>query len=220
MPTYKRKCDTVANNVYTTEQRMSIEQWLEDTTKRIEGPAISLGFNISPKRLGGLEQRSDMNKELLERDYGQGDKIVDMIGALNETVHRQEEERLEEESELQENVLQENITRLQEQLSMQDSFQQHSGLKSRLSMHEKLLEVTDQQIHTQQKLIKHLLEAHASTSRQLALISQKLSQQPEQSAQQPQVEEAEGQQSNPGGANTITDDSEYIFVSEDEATLS
>ncbi|KAJ5488306.1 hypothetical protein N7453_011760 [Penicillium expansum] len=200
MSTYKRKCDTIANDVYNTEQRISIEQWLEDTTKRIEGPVISLGFTIPQKRLGGLEQRSDVNKGLLERDHGQGDKL--------------------EKSESQEDVLQEKIISLQEQLSMQDSFQQHSGLKTRLSMHERLLEVTDQQIHAQQKLIKNLFEAQASTSRQLALISQKLSQQPEQSAQQPQVEEAEGQQSNPGGANTITDDSEYVFVSEDEATPS
>ncbi|KAK4863136.1 hypothetical protein LT330_010572 [Penicillium expansum] len=200
MSTYKRKCDTIANDVYNTEQRISIEQWLEDTTKRIEGSVISLGFTIPQKRLGGLEQRSDVNKGLLERDHGQGDKL--------------------EKSESQEDVLQEKITSLQEQLSMQDSFQQHSGLKTRLSMHERLLEVTDQQIHAQQKLIKNLFEAQASTSRQLALISQKLSQQPEQSAQQPQVEEAEGQQSNPGGANTITDDSEYVFVSEDEATPS
>ncbi|KAJ5207743.1 hypothetical protein N7449_002122 [Penicillium cf. viridicatum] len=180
---------------------MNIQQWLEDTVEKIEEPVTPLG----PTWI---------------RDYyhGREDKVVGKIRTLKETVRRQEE-RLRK-SELQEDIVQEKITSLQEQLSMRVSFQQHSGLKDRLGMHERLLEVADQQINTQQELIKHLLEAQASTARQLALITQKLSQQPEQSMEQPQMEEAEGVQSNPGGVGKFTDAFDYVLVSEDEATTS
>ncbi|KAJ5615052.1 hypothetical protein N7537_000166 [Penicillium hordei] len=197
---------------------MNIEQWLEDITKRIEEPVTPLGLTMPEKCLGSLEQQSDMDKGLLERDNGREDKIVHKIRTLKETVRRQDE-RLRK-SELQEDIVQGKITSLQEQLSVRDSFQQHSDLNDRLNMHERLLEVADQQINTQQELIKHLLEVQASTSRQLAFITQKLSQQAEQSMEQPQMEEAEGVQSNPGRVSNFTDASDYVLVSEDKATTS
>ncbi|KAJ5365723.1 hypothetical protein N7517_008609 [Penicillium concentricum] len=162
------------------------------------------------KCLGSLEHRPDMDKGHVEKD-----EIQNRFRNLKETVHRQEERP--KKSELQEDIVQEKITSLQEQLSIQGFFQKYSGLKERLAMHERLLEIADQQINTQQELIKHLFEAQTSTSRQLALIKQKLSQQPE-CMQQPQVEEPEGQQSNPGGGvNKSTYASDYVLVSEDEA---
>lgn len=197
---------------------MNIQQWLEDTMEKIEEPVTPLGLTMPEKRLGSLGQQSDMDKGLLEGDHGREDKVVGKIRTLKETVRRQEE-RLRK-SEIQEDIVQEKSTSLQEQLSMRVSFQQHSGLKDRLSMHERLLEVADQQINTQQELIKHLLETQASTARQLALITQKHSQQPEQSMEQPQMEEAEGVQSNPGGVGKFTDAFDYVLVSEDEATTS
>ncbi|CAG8909776.1 unnamed protein product [Penicillium egyptiacum] len=211
MSTYQRNRDTFESNVYTTEQKLSIEQWLEDTTKRIDGPTIALGLNMPEERQGSLERRSLIDEGLPERV----EKAAKRMRDLRETVCRHEE-RLKI-SELQEKILEEKITGLQEQLSMRDSCQ-HSGLKDRLAMHERLLEVADQQINTQQELIKHLLEVQASTSGQLALVTQKLSQQPERCGRQPQVEEPEGQHSNPGEVNKGTDASDYVLVSEDEAT--
>ena len=83
-------------------------------------------------------------------------------------------------------------------------------------MHERLLKVADQQINTQQELIKHLLEAQVSASQQLALVTQKLSQQSERDVQQPQVKEPEGQHSNTDGVSKSTDASDYVLISEDE----
>ncbi|CAI7599076.1 unnamed protein product [Penicillium glandicola] len=200
MPTYKRKCDTVASSIYTTEEKPSIEKWLEDTMEKIDKPVIELGLTMPEKRLDGLEQRPDMDKGLLDRAH-KPDKIEDRIKTLKDSG----------------DIFQERITSVQEQLSMRNSFQQYSGLKDRLAMHERLLEIANQQINAQQELIKNLFAAQASTSRQLALVTYKLSQQPEQCVQRPQVEEPEGQ-SNPGGATKSTDASDYVLISEDEAT--
>ncbi|KAJ5816065.1 hypothetical protein N7447_008298 [Penicillium robsamsonii] len=164
-----------------------------------------------PEKSLDLQHLLDMDKGLVETDG-----IQNKLRNLKETVHGQEE-RLRK-SERQKDIVHEKITSLQEQLSMRDFIQQHSGLKERLAMHERLLEIADQQINTQQELIKHLFDAQISTSRQLAHIKQKLPQQPEQCVQQPQVEELEGQQSNPGGVNKSTDASDYVLVSEDEVT--
>lgn len=211
MSTYKRNRDTVASSIYTTEQKPSIEQWLEDTAKNIQEPVTALGLTMPEKCLGSLEQRPGMDKGLLERDLGTRYEIEDRIIAFKERARRQDESF--KKSELQEDILQENINSVQQQLGMQDPF-----LKDRLTLHERRLELADQQINTQQELIKHLLEGQASISRQLGLITQQLSLLFGQYAQQPQVEEPEGQQSNPGGVNKGTDASDYVLVSEDEAT--
>ncbi|KAJ6191359.1 hypothetical protein N7519_001380 [Penicillium mononematosum] len=208
MSTYQRNRDTFASNVCTTEKKISIEQWIEDTTKRIEGPTIALGLAMPEKHLGSLEQQPG-TEGLSERV----DMLVKRITNLKEVVHRQEEKL--KKSEVQEKILEEKIASLQEQLSMQDSCQ-YNSFKDRLAMHERLLKVADQQISTQQELIKHLLEAQVSTSQQLALVTRKLSQQAERGAQQPQVREPKGQHSNTDGVNKSTDASDYVLVSEGE----
>ncbi|CAG8200688.1 unnamed protein product [Penicillium nalgiovense] len=208
MSTYQRNRDTFASNVNTTEKKLCIEQWIEDTTKRIEGPAITLGLAMPEKHLGSLEQQPGA-EGVLERM----DMLVKRITNVKEIAHKQEEKL--KRSEVQEKILEEKIASLQEQLRMQDSCQ-YNGFKDRLAMHERLLKVADQQISTQQELIKHLLEVQVSTSQQLALVTQKLSQQAERCAQQPQVKEPEGQHSNTDGVNKDTDASDYILVSEDE----
>ncbi|KAJ5245443.1 hypothetical protein N7489_005539 [Penicillium chrysogenum] len=195
MSTYQRNRDTFPSNVYTAEKKLSIEQWIEDTTKRIEGPTIALGLAMPEKHLGSSEEQPVL------RDI------------FKEVVHRLGEKL--EESKAQEKILEEKIASLQEQLSMRDSCQCNS-FKDRLAIHERLLKVADQQINTQQELIKHLLEAQVSASQQLALVTQKLSQQSERDVQQPQVKEPEGQHSNTDGVSKSTDASDYVLVSEDE----
>ncbi|KAJ5970305.1 uncharacterized protein N7479_000223 [Penicillium vulpinum] len=220
MPTHKRKRDTVVSSMYTTEQKPSVEEWLAGTTQKIGNPVIAQGLNVLEKRIANSERQPSMDKEPSERDHKRDDEIKDRIKYLKELVRRQNE-RLKR-SELQGNTAQPWIQSLQEQLSMRDSMlyslQQHTDLRKRLGMHERLLEISDQQINAQQELIKHLLEAQATTSRQLALVSQNLSQQPEKCVQQPQVEEPEEKQYRSVGVNTSTDASDYVLVSEDEAT--
>ncbi|KAJ5154872.1 uncharacterized protein N7500_010311 [Penicillium coprophilum] len=208
MSTYKRKRDRFATGIYTG-QYPNIEQWLENTMANIDEPEATKELTMPEKRPCSLEPWPDMDKGLADRD-----EIQNRISNLKEKVHGQEG-RLKK-IELQEDIFHQKITNLEGQLSTQDFFQQHSRLKEKFTMHERLLEIADQQINTQQELIKHLLEVQASAARQIALITQKLSQQPEQWAQQPQGESAEGQQSHPGGVNKSTDASDYILVSEDE----
>ncbi|KAJ5465716.1 hypothetical protein N7530_009503 [Penicillium desertorum] len=205
MSTFQRNRDTFASNVYITEKKLSIEQWIEDTTKRIEGPTIALGLAMPEKHLGGLEQQAGTELS------GRVDMLVKRITNLKEVVQRQEENL--KKSELQEKILEEKIASLQEQLSMRDSCQ-HNGFKDRLAMHERLLKVADQQINTQQELIKHLLEAQVSTSQQLALVTRKLSQQAERCVKQPQVKGPEGPHSNTDGVSKGTDASDYVLISE------
>lgn len=212
MSTYQRNRDTFPSNVYTAEKKLSIEQWIEDTTKRIEGPTIALGLAMPEKHLGSSEEQPGTDGL-----SGRVDKLVEIIAVLRdifkEVVHRLGEKL--EESKAQEKILEEKIASLQEQLSMRDSCQCNS-FKDRLAIHERLLKVADQQINTQQELIKHLLEAQVSASQQLALVTQKLSQQSERDVQQPQVKEPEGQHSNTDGVSKSTDASDYVLVSEDE----
>ncbi|OQE38412.1 hypothetical protein PENCOP_c008G03914 [Penicillium coprophilum] len=177
----------------------------------IDKPEATKELTMPEKRPCSLEPWPGMDKGLADTD-----EVQNRISNLKEKVHGQEG-RLKK-IELQDDIVQQKITNLEGQLSTRDFFQQHNRLKEKFTMHERLLEIADQQINTQQELIKHLLEAQASTARQLALITQKLSQQPEQWAQQPQGESPEGQQSNPGGVNKSTDASDYILVSEDEVT--
>jgi chromosome segregation ATPase len=188
-----------------TEQKLSIEEWLENTyTAKTKGPTITPGLVMPEKSLPSLEPQPDMDKELWRGE------IEDSIRDLEERVWK---------SGLQQDTVQEKITSLEERLSMRDFIQQHTGLKERLAVHERLLENANQQINTQQELIKHLFEAQTMTSQQVALITQKLSQ-PKQFVQQPQKEEPEGQHSNLGGVNKSTDASDYVLVSEDEAITS
>ncbi|OQE15409.1 hypothetical protein PENFLA_c032G02609 [Penicillium flavigenum] len=208
MSPYERNRGTFASNVYTTEKKLSIEQWIEDTTKRIEGPTIALGLAMPEKHLGSLEQQPGA-EGLLEGV----DMLLKRVTNMKEVADRQE--KYLKKLELQEKILEEKIASLQEQLSMRDSCQ-YNSFKDRLAMHERLLKVADQQINTLQELIKHLLEAQVSTSQQLALVKQKLSQQAKRGAQQPQEKEPGGQHSNTDGVNKGTDASDYVLVSEDE----
>ncbi|KAJ5519783.1 hypothetical protein N7463_000236 [Penicillium fimorum] len=172
---------------------------------KIDEPVNTSGLTMPEKSLD-LQHLLDMDKGLVETD-----EIQNRLRKLKETVHGQEERP--KKSEQQEDIFQKRITSLQKQLSIRNFVQQHGGLKERLTMHGRLLEIADQQINTQQELIRHLFDAQTSTSRQLL-------QQFEQCVQQPQVEEPEGQQSNLGGVNKSTDTSDYVLISEDEATTS
>ncbi|KAJ5458561.1 hypothetical protein N7475_009949 [Penicillium sp. IBT 31633x] len=206
MPTDHGKRDIIASSISTTLQKPNIEQWLETMEgyihQAMERNHVAPELTISQRRPGSFEQHANLDGEILEAAHQQENKNQDPSYRTSRFEVRLREAEREME------MVEESMGSWKQQLSAKGYVDKFGGQIGRVILHGELLKIANEQVNLQQDLINKLLDTQAFIARQVTFITQQLAQKQEQGAQQSSL----------AVRDSVTETSDYVLVSGDEAS--